>query len=311
MSKKVSVVVPVYNVEKYVGKCLESILKQTMQDFEIIVVDDCTPDGSMAVVKSYAEKDPRIKIVTHEANRGLMQARKSGYSVVEGDYLMFCDSDDFLPSDAMESMVGEAIRTSADVVSGDLILFYPESGKETRRFSHLRYGNDALSVYKSMLLEEYHHNLCGKLFKTSILQSFEYVTLEHFTNGEDGYLFYQIMEHVKKVVHIDKPVYYYLQNMLSSSKVRLGRNAIRSICLLNQLRIQIAHRHPEIKQYACQYVTTVLNRLYGKGYDKDADLDTFVKEYDLSPYANWNSAFKYLPFSQACKVVTKRYLLKR
>ena len=311
MRKKVSVVVPVYNVEKYVGKCLESILHQTMQDFEVIVVDDCSPDGSMTVVKSYADKDPRFRIVTHEVNRGLMQARKSGYSVAEGEYLMFLDSDDYLPSDAMEAMYAEALRTSADVVSGELILFYPETGKEVRRTSCLKYGSDAVSVYKSLLLSEYHHNLCGKLFKTSILQSFEYKTLEHFTNGEDGYLFYQVVEHVKKVVHMEKPVYYYLQNMQSSSKVRLGRNAIRSICLLNQLRIEIADRHPEIKPYARRQVTQVLNSLYGKGYDKDADLDKFVKEFGLSCYGGWLSAFKYLPLPQACKVMVKRFMMKR
>ena len=311
MRKKISVVVPVYNVEKYVGKCLESILHQTMQDFEVIVVDDCSPDGSMTVVKSYADKDPRFRIVTHEVNRGLMQARKSGYSVAEGEYLMFLDSDDFLPSDAMEAMYAEALRTSADVVSGELILFYPETGKEVRRTSCLKYGSDSIAVYKSLLLSEYHHNLCGKLFKTNILQSFEYKTLEHFTNGEDGYLFYQVVEHVKKVVHLEKPVYYYLQNMQSSSKVRLGGNAIRSICLLNQLRIEIADRHPEIKPYACQQVTRVLNFLYSKGYDKDAGLDSYVKEFGLSDYASFSSAFKHLPFAQACKVFIKRYLLKR
>lgn len=311
MRKKVSVVVPVYNVEKYVGKCLESILNQTMQDFEVIVVDDCSPDGSMEVVKSYAEKDPRFKIVTHEVNRGLMQARKSGYSVAEGEYLMFLDSDDYLPADAMEVMHAEALRTSADVVSGELILFYPETGKEVRRTSCLKYGSDSISVYKSLLLSEYHHNLCGKLFKTNILQSFEYRTLEHFTNGEDGYLFYQIVENVKKVVHLEKPVYYYLQNMQSSSKGRLGSNAIRSICLLNQLRIEIADRHPEIKPYARQQVTRVLNFLYSKGYDKDADLDSYINEFGLSDYASCWSAFKHFPFLQACKVFIKRYLLKR
>lgn len=311
MRKKVSVVVPVYNVENYVGKCLESILKQTMQDFEIIVVDDCSPDGSMAVVKSYAEKDPRFKIVTHEVNRGLMQARKSGYSVAEGDYLMFCDSDDFLPSDAMEALYEEALRTSADVVSGELMLFYPDTGEEKLRQSSLDYGSDAISVYKSMLLEEYYHNLCGKLFKASVLQSFEYKTLEHFTNGEDGFLFYQLLENVQEVVHMKKPVYYYRQNMQSSSNIRLGSNAIRSICQLNQLRIQIADRHPEIKKYAFRYVTTVLNSKYGEGYDKDADLDTFVKEYGLSYYANWYSPFKYFPLPQACKILIKRYVLKR
>ena len=99
--------------------------------------------------------------------------------------------------------------------------------------------------------------------------------------------------------------------MHSSSKVRLGSNAIRSICLLNQLRIEIADRHPEIKPYARQQVTQVLNSLYGRKYDKDANLDKYVREFGLSDYASIWSSFKHLTFTQACKVYVKRFLLSR
>ena len=308
---KVSVVVPIYNVEKYVSKCLDSILDQTMQDFEVVVVDDCSPDGSMEIVRSYAEKDPRFKIVTHEVNRGLMQVRKSGYSMAEGDYVMFCDSDDYLPKDAMEKMYDAALRTSADVVSGDIMLFFPKTGEEIPRESSLKYGGDMISVYKSMLLSEYQHNLCAKLFKRSLLQSYEYTTLENFTNGEDAYLLYQIVEHVKKVVHLNETVYYYRQDMESWSNRRFNHQAVHSILKVNEQRLQLAERHPSIKKYTEQKVTQVLNKLYAWGYDKDADLDSQIEEFGMTQYGTWYSALKYCPLPQACKILIKRYYLKR
>lgn len=311
MRHKVSVIVPVYNVEKYISRCLKSILAQSMQDFEVVVVNDCTPDGSMDIVQSFAKDNPRFKIVTHERNRGLMQARKSGYTKATGEYLMFLDSDDFLPPDSMEKLYNEAIRTSADIVSGDMTLIYPDQDREEIRISHLHYGSDMFAVYKSLLLSEYHHNLCGKMFKASLLQDYEYKTEENFTNGEDGYLFYQVVEHMKKTVHLHESVYCYLQNTLSSSHIRLGRNAIRSICMVNQLRVQIAKRHPEIKPYANRQVSIVLNSLYGMGYDKDAGLDEYVHEMGLSGYAHWWNTFKHLPFPLACKTLIKRFVLKR
>ena len=303
---KVSVIVPVYNVEKLVGQCMESLITQTFKDIEVVVVDDCSPDKSMQVVNGYAENDSRIRIVTHEKNRGLMQARRTGYIEAKGDYVVFCDSDDVLPHNAIELLYNEAVASLADVVSGDMTLFYPDSGCEQLRKSHLSFGTDMISVYKSLLTSEYHHNLCGKIFRTSLLQDNKYKTVENFTNGEDGYLFYQVMENVCKVVHINESVYCYRQNMQSSTKVRLGENAIRSICMLNQLRVQLAERHPEIQKYALSKVTSVLNSLYSEGYGKDAGLDDCVAEFGLAPYSSLLSVFKFVSFPKSCKLAAKR-----
>ena len=308
MQAKISVVIPVYNVEQFVGQCLESILAQTMQDFEIVIVDDCSPDESMKVVRKYADGDSRFRIVSHERNMGLMQTRKSGYSVAKGEYLLFCDSDDFLPPKAMEILYQEAVSSSADVVSGDMVLFSPEDGHEEVRTSSLNYGSGMTAVYKSLLLSEYHHNLCGKIFKTSLLQDYEYKTFDHFTNAEDGYLFYQVMEHVSKVLHVHEPVYYYRQNVQSSTWTRLGDNGIRTICMLNQLRLQLAEQHPEIAKYVHMKVTLVMNSLYNRGYGKDTSLDEYAAQFGLLPYSSLGSLFRYVPFNMACKGVVKRLM---
>ena len=308
MKAKVSVVIPIYNVEDKVDRCLESILTQSLHDLEIIVVDDGTPDNSMQVVDRYAAGDNRFRIVAHERNRGLMQARKTGYMMAEGDYVLFCDSDDYLPPRAVETFYNEAMRTGADVVSGDLTLVFPVDGQQEVRGSVLRYGSAMIPVYKSLLLDEYHHNLCGKLFRRSLLQDHDYTTIEHFTNGEDGFLFYQVMEHVGKVVHLQKPLYCYVQNDKSSTRFRYGENAIHSICMLNQLRLKLADKYPEIRRYAQAKVSEVVSSLYARGYDKDANLDKYVVDCSLSGYASPGSVFKYNPLPKACRLFVKRLL---
>ena len=165
-----------------------------------------------------------------------------------------------------------------------------------------------IPVYKSLLLDEYHHNLCGKLFRRSLLQDHDYTTIEHFTNGEDGFLFYQVMEHVAKVVHLQKPLYYYVQNDKSSTRFRYGENAIHSICMLNQLRLKLAEKYPEIRRYAQSKVSEVVSSLYARGYDKDANLDKYVVDCSLSGYASPGSVFKYNPLPKACRLFVKRLL---
>lgn len=305
---KVSIVITIYNVEDWVDRCLQSIVGQSLHDIEIVVVDDGTPDNSMQIVRQFAKDDQRFHLIAHERNKGLMQARRTGYMAATGDYVMFCDSDDYMPLDAVEKLYHEAVRTGADIVSGDMTLVFSGGRSEMRRVSRLSLGSDMLSVYKSLLVDEYHHNLCGKLFKRGLLQDYDYVTVDHFTNGEDGFLFYQVVEHVNKVVHLNEPVYFYFQNGMSLSKNRYGERGVRSICMLNQLRLQLCERHPEIKRYFQAKVSSVISSLYARGYDKDANLDDFVKTYSLSDYASWWSVFKYNPLPKAGKMFLKRLL---
>lgn len=94
---KISVIIPVYNVEKYLSRCLDSVLRQSLREIEVICVDDCTPDGSAAIINSYVQRDSRVKAIHKAQNEGPMKARESGYDMACGEYLFFCDGDDLLP----------------------------------------------------------------------------------------------------------------------------------------------------------------------------------------------------------------------
>ena len=304
----ISVVVPVFNVEKYIRRCIESIQKQTIKDIEIIVVDDSTPDNSIEIVEEMAKADDRIRIIRHERNMGLMWARRTGYMAANGEFIGFCDSDDYLPINALELLYNEALSSGADVVSGNLTLI-KSNGEQEQLRSILRYGNDKINAFKSLLRGELRHNLCSKLFKASILKNYTYKTYENFTNGEDGCLFYQIVENINKIIHIDVPVYYYMQNEESSTNVRLKENAIRSICILNWTRHEVMSKYSELETDLQKSITNILCFLYEQGYDKDAKLDYYINEYGLSDYVTLSSIIKYCKWPNLVRLIIRRALL--
>ncbi len=306
--QKVSVVVTVYNVEKFIRRCIESIQKQTIKDIEIIVVDDGTPDNSMDIVEEIAKSDERITIIRHEKNMGLMWARRTGYMAANGEYIAFCDSDDYLPVDSIENLLIEAERSHADIVSGNYMCITVD-GQRTIFQNKLKYGNDKVSVFKSLLRDEIKHTIWGKLYRASILKDYPYKTYEHFTNGEDGCLFYQIVENTEKIVQIDKSVYYYMQNMQSSTHVRYKEKSIKSICILNNTRHHIISKYPELKKELCEYITNVVCSLYAQGYDKDAKLDDYIKEYGLSSYVTLSSIIKNCKLLNLVRMIVRRAIL--
>lgn len=129
--RKLSVVVPVYNVEKYIGEMIESLQNQTLQDLEIIIVDDGSPDGSGAICDAYAAKDPRIRVI-HKPNGGVGAARNDGLDAATGEWIVFCDSDDWVEADAFEKLIAAAENSGADVVFGDANLVYGDYVQKTQ-----------------------------------------------------------------------------------------------------------------------------------------------------------------------------------
>lgn len=132
---KLSVVVPVYNVEKYIGQMIESLINQTLKDIEIILIDDGSPDNSGAVCDRYAESDPRIRVL-HKKNGGVSAARNDGLDMATGEWIIFCDSDDWVETDAFERLIKLGESSGADIVLGDMRLVYEDRQKITPFFKN-------------------------------------------------------------------------------------------------------------------------------------------------------------------------------
>lgn len=303
---KISICIPVYNVEKYIGRCIESIWNQSFKDIEIVIVNDCSPDKSMDIVRHYAETDSRIKIIEHDVNHGLMMARRTGYMAAMGEFITFCDSDDTLADGALESLYNKAIQTNADIVSG-VIEYIPTKGKRFQWNNQLRYGSDKISVFKSLLKNEFGHNLCSRLFRRELLQNYNYETYEKATNGEDGMLFYQVVDYVTNVATIDKIVYEYWQNLESSSQVRLKDNALRSIALLNAIRVKTISKYSVLSALLNKKVSCVFWDLKANGYN----MDPLYMNVGLGRFCNSSSLIKDLGLVEAVKIVLRLLLGKK
>lgn len=155
MKPKVSIIVPVYNVEKYLDRCMESLLNQTLKEIEIILVDDGSPDNCPQMCDEYAKKDSRVKVV-HKANAGLGYARNSGLEIATGVYVAFVDSDDYVDLDAYQTMYDEAVKVNADyvccgykrVANGKCVWEYKG---ETNSNSDLFRDSDCIEFLKGMI----------------------------------------------------------------------------------------------------------------------------------------------------------------
>ncbi len=232
---KVSVLLPVFNTEPFIGRCLDSIVNQSMRDIEIIIVNDATPDRAMDIVKKYSEKDSRFVIVNKKANEGLMAARKSGYELATGEGIMFCDSDDYLEKEALAILYETMVKEDADiVVSGHKYL--KTDGTVNVCISKLPYGSGKEDTIHALLTNALTFNLFGKMYNKRLFEESEkYTCLPNQTNGEDCMLFYELVFQSSKIVATGCSTYVYCQNMNSSTQCKLSEEKLRGQIKLSML----------------------------------------------------------------------------
>lgn len=305
MKPKVSIIVPVYNAEKYIGRCIESVKKQALSEWELIIVDDCSSDCSYDIVKEYASKDKRIKAIRQEENHGPMVARRVGDLLSSGEFITYCDSDDTFPPIALQKLYEVAMTTGADIVSGNALRLYID-GTRRMRCNKLSYGGDAHGVLKSLLEGEYSHVLWSKLIKAELLKNYEYTIKDKMTNGEDSYFFYQVLMNTKDVVHIPDIVYNYYVVPNSSTQKRLSDNAIDNIFVMNAYRVSLIKNFPDLKKRIVRYVSNVYVGLMISGYNKKF-LKKLASQHGIENYCSF---VKYvtLDFPNSVYSIIKRYL---
>lgn len=214
---KVSVIVPVYGVEKYIERCARSLFEQTLDDIEYVFVDDCTPDSSIEilekVLEEYPSRKPQVKIVRLEKNGGLPQARKAGIQVATGDYIIHCDSDDWVDVTMYEKMYTKAIETDADMVWCD---FYISDGCNNVCSTLNKFSYNKDSLIKFIISGKTHSSLVIKLVKNSLYSN--KIQYPQKNMREDLALMVQLMYYAKKIEKISEPLYYYYSNQSSMSK---------------------------------------------------------------------------------------------
>ncbi len=209
---KISVIVPVYNVEKYLRQCLDSLLGQTLRDIEIVLVDDCGSDNSMAIAQKFAEKDSRIKIVSREKNGGLSAARNTGLQNSSAPYAMFCDGDDSYEPTMCEKMFEGIESGGADIATCGIRVTY-EPGTEGIKKSDDRYYKVKFSGLREMnddIRQDTDCSVCNKIFRRDFLDSKE-IRFPEGLNYEDAYFVNAYFAAAKDIFFVNEYLYKYLR----------------------------------------------------------------------------------------------------
>lgn len=234
----ISVVVPVYKVEAYLHRCVDSILAQTYKHLEVILVDDGSPDSCGEICDSYLEKDSRIKVI-HQKNGGLSAARNAGLEIASGQYILFIDSDDWIKPELCENVLKEAVLHDADiVVFGYSIIdemhqiLSDQVVKERRLLS----GVNAVKSLLSNKLENYAWN---KLYRRELFQTIRYP--EGFV-WEDVGTTYKLFLKAKKIYLLNKSYYFYFQRSTNITS-NITTKALYDIFTLRRRRYEDLHRY--------------------------------------------------------------------
>ena len=221
----ITVIVPVYKVETYLPICVESIISQTYNNVEIILVDDGSPDKCGAICDEYALKDNRIRVI-HKENGGLSSARNSGMQVMQGEYVTFIDSDDWIEKTFIEVMYKAICSEQADLVACGLLKTsnLDSKGRVTRQIK--RYSG--VSALEDMLYQKDIDNCaCAKIYKASLFNHIMFPVGKWY---EDLFTTYRVLAQADKVVYIDAELYYYRINSNSIMPVTYTHLTLPTIC---------------------------------------------------------------------------------
>lgn len=218
MEYKVSVIIPVYKVEKFIGRCVKSLMEQTLSDVEYIFVDDASPDDSIQilhkVIKDYPERYEHVKILTHVENKGLPAARNTGLAAVSGEYIYHCDSDDFVEKDLLSTLYETACREMADIVWCDYYISYPDNERYLKQPSY----NTPEAALKGMLHGRMKYNVWNKLVKRSLYTDYHITFPAGYAMGEDMTMMF-LFSYAHKVAYVGKALYHYVSNSASMTNV--------------------------------------------------------------------------------------------
>ena len=244
----VSVIVPVYNTERYLKQCIDSILDQTYKNFEVILIDDGSTDGSGSLCDVYAKMDERVCVI-HQENKGVSAARNAGMDAAQGEYLLFVDSDDQITLDAIDSLLKDAKHYSADIVSAvkDYV------SQEGLRISKYADGNitQYTGIDALILSLEYNRNtyaLHAKLFRRKFVEDVRFC--EGRKVNEDNFFLFQCYTKRPLLIqhNICAYVYYLRPNSVSNSA--FSEKYLDMLFFAEQKKIYIKQNLPHLERFA-------------------------------------------------------------
>ena len=239
----VSIVVPVHNTADYLNKCVDSLRNQTLNEIEIILVDNLSTDGSSEICDEHASIDSRIKVL-HLPVAGLSIARNAGMDVANAPYIGFIDSDDYVEPDMFEEMVNALKQNDVEIAYCNFVLEYDSKSAESPyQNSGIIYLRSSRKVLEEMLLDKVSCSACTKLYRSDFLTSLRF---PEGKNYEDRLVMYEWISLCKKIVWVDKPFYHYVERKTSISHTMTPLN-LYHFFLAEYSRLQFMADHSLLK----------------------------------------------------------------
>lgn len=241
MNPKISIIVPVYKVEKYIHKCIDSILNQTFEDFELILVDDGSPDKCGEICDEYAKKDNRV-VVIHKENGGLSSARNAGIDISTGEYIGFIDSDDYIEVDMYELLYSLCEEHSCDIASCSSIIYFQD--RIVVNGGHKLEIHNKKEAMKTMLNGKlYDEVVWVKLFKKSVIGKIRFPEGRIY---EDTSFTYKVIHNSQKIATIGEAKYNYIKHDGSIMNTATKSINTDAIIAYKEMYDFIKDRYPEL-----------------------------------------------------------------
>jgi len=300
----ISVIIPIYNVELHLKQCVDSVVNQTYENIEIILVDDGSTDECPKICDNYGLKDKRIQVI-HKINGGLSSARNAGLDVARGKYVGFIDGDDSIESDMYESLLHASLADEAEismcgryyVSENGLSPFFTMSEKAI-------WEKD--EVIKNILTwNNIDCSVCDKLFNIEI---FEDLRFPYGRITEDVFLFPQILKFVKRIAHIGSPKYLYTIRPNSISKSTVSKSSLDMLDSHKNFSDYVIRDYPQYKVYAEYFFYQVIARFIIRVFTEIHPRDSIESQYMYNEAANLLKKYKYSIFSN--KIISIRNKLK-
>lgn len=254
MNPTISVIVPVYNVEQYLHKCINSIINQTYRQLEIILIDDGSPDNSGSICDEYVKKDTRIKVI-HQKNKGLSGARNSGLEIATGDYVGFVDSDDWIHEKMFEALITQSILHQSDLSSCAV-----QESNKTRNEVRLENQKPKILDKKDLVYNylNFGFYIPRNLYSRELIKDFRFD--ENVLFVEDMFFGINIVERIDNSVFVDFPYYVYnTDNDMSLTRVKYNKNTFLSL----DANIYIQKKIKEIFPKDVELLTCIRERIIG------------------------------------------------
>ena len=300
MEERISVIIPVYNVETYLSTCLESVLHQSYRDLEILLIDDGSTDKCPEICDAYAVKDQRIKVI-HKKNGGLSDARNAGLAVVTGDYISFIDSDDCIAPDMLEKMLQAIHDKNADICCCGITSYFEGEAREDELKPEACAGKAPLFYKKLYKDNTFPVAAWNKLYKAKCWKTMR------FPKGkicEDAFTTYLQLDQAERIVQIPDPLYFYRirEESIMTKPFSLSRMDEEEAWRYNY---QFMREHyPEVEKYAFDFYLQKVNMLIhviplncrAEYYEQYAYLYLILKKY--LKYVLFSSS---LPMKYRCK----------